>query len=155
MELQVNVEVWLYLTRWKMNNIYSIFPIKSISPFSFMAAKRNYFHQEFCILFHFIQLYESDSEGWPTYFISTFSPTNVGWHPTWHQCHWAGKDRAPGPGSRWQVSSSSLAGDSLLLKCRNKVQTSHTSKHSNQMTQPSFEKREGLNGPISKRLLSL
>lgn len=119
------------------NELYSIFPIKSISHFSFMAAKRNYFHQEFCIIFHFIQLYKSDSEG-----LANIFHFNLQSNKCWLRTYWASvplgmqgqSEPAPGPGRRWQFSSSSLAGESLLLKCRNKVRTSHTSKHSNQMT---------------------
>lgn len=64
----------------RMENVQYIlyFSIKSISPFSFMEAEENDLHQDFCIIFHLIQLYKSDCEGWPTYFISTFSLINVG-----------------------------------------------------------------------------
>lgn len=41
-----------------MNNIFSTFHTMRISPRSFMAAKGNALHQDFCIVFHFIQLYK-------------------------------------------------------------------------------------------------
>lgn len=142
-----------------MNNLCSIFPIKSISPFSFMAAKGNDLHQEFCIIFHVIQLYESGSEGWPTYFISTSVQQMLAENL---QCvSVTGRTRTVRASSGPREKGGSLAAPlGLGEPFSSRAETRLTlpilpNTPIKWHILPSFEKTEDLNGPISKRLLSL